>query len=360
MIKKVLFIGAGGAGSKVVNELMEISSSINGCFLNSNINEMKKLSKFDVDLGNFLYINGTGTGRDPEKAEELLNLNKDKVGEFIRNNMGSYTTYVLLFSLDGGMGSGSMKPVSKAIKNLNKRFGREVSVNLVGICPKFKNRKKNLKNTLWAKKKIEELYENNIIDSYMYVNNNKMENEKEFNKKIVSTIYNAYNINHDEIDESDATIVNNTRGYKCVLELPSSMSGNMKDAINYAIDNSNFVLPKNIGRCKTIGASFVDGIFDKYEVLDYFNVEDFDKEDYNPFKNIIVLGGCNKPNWIFNTYSKEYKELLDREEIEMDEDEEEFDFDFSSTPKKDKHKEVKQTIKVNSEKDLRDLYDDMW
>ena len=109
-------------------------------------------------------------------------------------------------------------------------------------------------------------------------------------KKIVATIYNAYNINHDEIDESDATIVNNTRGYKCVLELPSSMSGNMKDAINYAIDNSNFVLPKNIGRCKTIGASFVDGIFDKYEVLDYFNVEDFDKEDYNPFKNIIVLG----------------------------------------------------------------------
>ena len=85
MINKTCHIGIGGCGNKLVNTLMEINSSVNGIFINTNINEMKKLSKFDVDLGNYLYINGDGTGRDPQRAEELLNANKQKIGEFFKS-----------------------------------------------------------------------------------------------------------------------------------------------------------------------------------------------------------------------------------------------------------------------------------
>ena len=57
MIKSTLFISLGGCGAKLLNELIDINPSINGVFVNSNINEMRKLSHFDIESGNYLAIN---------------------------------------------------------------------------------------------------------------------------------------------------------------------------------------------------------------------------------------------------------------------------------------------------------------
>ena len=357
MINKTCHIGIGGCGNKLVNTLMEINSSVNGIFINTNINEMKKLSKFDVDLGNYLYINGDGTGRDPQRAEELLNANKQKIGEFFKSKVGNFTTYVLYASCDGGTGSGSIKPISTAIKRINEVMGYDVSINLVCVCPTFNNRKINLKNTLWTRQKIKTLLNDGVIDSYRLIDNNKMDNytEKEFNIKVMKSIYNAYSINHDELDSTDASIINNTHGYGVILELPKEFSGNTRDAINYAIEESYFVLPKNLGSCKSIGISFVEGEFDTKEALDCFTVKEFDKEDYNPFKNIIVLGGCNEPTWIFNKYAEEYNKI-DVEEDYNEDEEINVDFNTFNTRKN----EIKPKSKISTEKDLRDLYNDLW
>ena len=364
MIRKTLFLGTGGCGSKLTNALMELSSIVNGAFINSNINEMKKLSKFDVNSSNYLFINGEGTGRNPVKAEELLERDKTKVAEFVRMHL-NYTTVVILFSTDGGFGSGSVQLLCKAFKNMSRRLGNEIAVNLIGVCPKFNNRKINLENTLWAKDKIKKLRAEGLIDSYIFINNNKMEgrNESDFNKEVMKSIYNAYTINYDELDPTDAGIINNTKGYKAILELDNRMAGHTKDAINQAISNSNFVLPRNIGICDSIGISLVEGEFNNKEALDSFNVREFDKEDYNPFKNIIVLGGCKEPNWIFNEYAKEYQKKLDEDKFEniydSDEDDIELELDFDRRHKNNKQETKSKPVNINTLKDIRSLYDDI-
>lgn len=357
MINKTCFIGIGGCGNKMLNELLNISSTVNGVFINTNINEMKKLKNFDVDLGNYIFINGDGTGRNPDKAEQLLNKNRQKIGEFFKNKVGNYTTYVLIFSLDGGTGSGSAKPVSTAIKRINEVMGHEVSINLIGVCPKFDNRRISLMNTLWARQKIKSLLNDEIIDSYRLIDNNKMNNytEKEFNSKVMKSIYNSYTLNYNELDSTDATIINNTKGYNTILELPKELSGHEKDGVNYSIEDSLFVLPKNIGNCKSIGISLVEGEYNANKIIDCFNVIEFDKEDYNPYGNHIVLGGLEEPIWIFNKYAELYNSANIEEYTNTNEEEIEFNcIEFS------KKNEVKKSNNIVTEKDLRNMYDNLW
>ena len=92
----------------------------------------------------------------------------------------------------------------------------------------------------------------------------------------MKSIYNSYTLNYNELDSTDATIINNTKGYNTILELPKELSGHEKDGVNYAIEDSLFVLPKNIGNCKSIGISLVEGEYNANKIIDCFNVIEFD------------------------------------------------------------------------------------
>lgn len=105
MIKETKFLGLGGAGSKLVNELYNINQTVNIGFINSNANEMKILDNYSHSNG--LFIDGNGTGRSRLKAKESLKASQEKILNFVDEDTGKYSTYVLVTSLDGGFGSGS-------------------------------------------------------------------------------------------------------------------------------------------------------------------------------------------------------------------------------------------------------------
>lgn len=357
MIKETKFIGLGGAGSKLTNELYNINHSANIGFINSNANEMKILDNYTPSNG--LFIDGNGTGRSRQRAMESLKLSQEKILNFVDEDTGKYSTYSLIFSMDGGFGSGSFPMVAKLIKNINNRYGYNVDVNLIGVVPKNNSRKININNTLTAYADIKELVNKGIINSYQFINNNKMIKEKEFNSKIMNLINKSYTINNNELDLNDAKLINSTIGYKMVLELDNSFSGKLGDAINYAFEDSCFLVPKNIGRCKKFGCSFVEEDFDKNEVLDKFNITEFDKEDYNDNDmNLIVMGGMSDPI----EYFKKLEEIYNTKDEENDNEEE-----YIPTIKPYNNKTIVKNVELQEEKpkklskkDLRNMIDELW
>lgn len=358
MIKSTLFISLGGAGSKLLNELMNVNPNVNGIFVNSNENEIRRLSNFNIEDGNYLTIKGNGTARSRQKSKESIENDKTKVMEFVNNLIGNYSTYVLITSLDGGFGSGSFPMICKAIKNLNKRTGIDVDVNIIGICPKTKSRRINLQNTLEAYNDIIQLSKNGFISSYQFINNNKMKNVKEFNREVMEEINNAYSIANIELDLNDAKAINNAKGYKVILNLKPEMSNNLKDAIMYAQQTSNFILPKNIGRATHIGISFIEDEYDTFEALDLFTVTEFDKEDYNDDNNIIILSGIENPNEAIQEYENELNKI---ENDDINNEDGIFISNVSSnTMNKYKPKQEKPKSKPLTKQDLRDLADDIW
>lgn len=283
-----LFLGLGGAGCKLVNNLMDINSANDGVFVNSNANEMRTLSNYHYN--NSLNIKGTGTGRNRTVAQESLKNDINKFSDFIFSRIGMYDTFVLVFSLDGGFGSGSFKAIARTIKHAKP----EASINILAVIPKKSARKINLENTLGAYTDIIDLSNKNVINSYQFIDNDKMVTEKEFNNEVMQLINDQYELASNELDASDSSLINNSKGYKVALKLEPGYT--IDEAIQMATEYSPLVLPENICWCTHFGASVQEEHFDKDELANYFEVTEFDKEDYNDNRNIIVLGGCDNPD----------------------------------------------------------------
>ena len=351
MIKQTLFISLGGAGGKLLNELININSSINGIFINSNINEMKKLNNFNLEHGNYLAINGNGSARNRLKTKEVLQKDKYKIMDFFSNIVENYNTYVIITSMDGGFGAGAFETVSKVIKSLGNKLGLETNINFVGVCPKLNSRRINLQNTIESYNDLIELIEQEIVQSYQFINNDKMIEEKSFNNEVMTSINNEYTIANEELDSNDSKLINNALGYKVILELREDLD--LIESINNAINTNNFIMPKNVGYATHIGISIKEDCFNKEDILDKFNIQDFDKSDYNNENNLIILSGCESPTYIFEKYKEYY--------LKFEEHQSQY------TPKiefKNEHKtkpDIVNKPKTNlTKKDLRDLLDDIF
>lgn len=354
-LEQIYNIGLGGCGSKLVNTFADINSVCDFAFMNSNSNEMKHLSNYSPDVS--LNIKGDGTGRDRLMAKESLKEDKNKFAEFLCSKIGVYDVFNLFFSMDGGFGSGAFPIVSKLLRNLNNKQGlQDTKINLCGVAPRYKSRKKNLQNTLSAYRDILDLREKGIINSFQIINNNKMQYESKFNKAVITEISNSFMINNIELDSTDSKRINCADGYKIILSLKGEELGyNMSDSIEYAEDESLFLLPDNIKNCSHLGATFVQNGFDKYEVLEHFNVREFDKEDYNLNKNIIVLGGCRTPDSEMRKYQKALNDLENSIDIE---DKFKSDFEFIDLDSEKQHTQSTPKSKIMDRQSLRDMIDD--
>ena len=100
---------------------------------------------------------------------------------------------------------------------------------------------------------------------------------------------------------------------------------------------------------------YLENGFDKYEVLEYFNVREFDKEDYNLNKNIIVLGGCRTPDSEMRKYQKALNDLENSIDIE---DKFKSDFEFIDLESEKQHTQSIPKSKTIDRQSLRDMIDD--
>ena len=296
----IAVIGAGGAGNKMLDTLLDICKVYTPIYANTSLSEMEDM-KYIVPDRNMLYItNAEGTGRNSELALQIIKEAQAKIVDFFAKKFSANSginTFYIIASADGGTGSAMCSLFPKLLKRINK----DAVVNLVVAVPNLNEKQYSFNNTMRLLNDIDILVENGFVNSVQYIDNNKMTNEKEFNIKNMTSLDDSISINNKEIDLNDSRNVNCEPGYKVILELDPQYT-NLKVAIDRAIENNNFLLPNNFD-CEFLMVSLDKENYNMDKAKDIFTVFNMDKYDYNDYgKNILVLGGCEFPN--------EYKELV--------------------------------------------------
>ena len=354
MLKSTLFIGLGGCGCKLIDTALSLNPSLNTLFVNSNKNEVSNLDNFNVGLDNYLICTGNGSGRDREKAKKDISNNRNLIIDYMSKQVNKYTNFVIIFSMNGGYGSGGFYTITKVIYSLAKRYGNEIGITLL---PVLSHKRVDIENTLLAYNDIVELKKDGFICNYSFIDNNKINNIKEFNKEVMQTILNAYSLNNIELDINDSRRIHNARGYKVFLELNEEFCDNVEDAIDYSIHNSNFIIPESFKNCTHLGISVSEN-FNAFNISDEFNIKEFDKADISDENNILVIGGCKEP---ISTI-KAYEECLSKSMDYSIADEEEYIINIpKQEPKFEKFKGIveekpKKITKADLRKELDDLF----
>jgi hypothetical protein len=356
----ILNIGTGGAGNKLLDSFMDVlnnsdkilESVYDGVFINSNGNEMKRLNHYNPTI-NGLIINGGGTGRDQDVAQESISKDKSKFINFFANKTDIYDVANVYSSGGGGFGAGSISTTTNVLRQLNPNL----AINLVIAMPSLSEGKTTIKNALKLHSKITKLRVQGIINSYQYIDNDKMEDEETFNKQCMQLILDSYELQEGAVDISDTKIINSANKYKVILPLMNKFKS-LVDAVDYAMDHSPFVMPNNLD-CAYLGGIFVKGEYVKDEWRDLFKAKMWGKTDYGT-KNLMVLGGTSTPDEYIQTLQEAYDNMKDDEDTDQ---ESIFEFKEDSNNKKQSLHFNNSNNQKNTEtkKSLRDLMNgDFW
>lgn len=350
-MNNTLLIGTGGCGDKLLDTFItllnnrdNLHGSYDGVFINSNKNEMEILDNCDLQK-NALTINGDGTGRNREKAKESIASDRVKVMNYFGRIIDKYQSIVIMTSCDGGFGSGSVPLICKVLKQLNP----EVKIFLLGASAKLSSKKMSLDNTLSLYNDIKELKDRSFVDSYLFIDNDKMDNEEEFNKRTMSLFLDSLELGEESLDSNDSLLVNFATGYKMILPLSSKFK-TVREAIDDAMTKSPFVLPSRT-KCTHIYGTYNESDYTMQDVLQEYTITDFDKL-VSSDNNFIVMNGFGNPDKHMATINTAY-ELLCNESQEEDGSEEDFVFNKNKTESKNTKSEPK-----NKKQRLRSMMDD--
>ncbi|MEG1309831.1 MAG: hypothetical protein RSD06_03035 [Bacilli bacterium] len=345
--QKVAVIGAGGAGNKMLEALMEIDDRYTPVFCNTNIREMENLDYYDAGNNALYFANAQGTGRDRDRAKEAIKKEQSKTIDFFANRFSPNSgidTFFIVSSSDGGTGSGSVPMLATVIKNINP----EASVNLLIAMCSLNEREASLKNTKALWNDIIKLMKNNRINSVQFIDNNKMVDEEEFNVATMKEFDEGMSVNNEEIDSVDSSKVNTAKGYKAILTLDPRYNRDIDKAIRNAKDNSNFIMPDTLD-CDFLMATFDPERYDKNTFKNKIKVFELDKYDYNEEeRNTIVLGGLIMPKDYIELIDIELEELMKKKkdrDILSDDLMVEEEVAVSSTPKKKSKTMTKKQLK---------------
>ena len=290
----MLNLGLGDCGCRIVNEGKLINNSFDCAFINSNINGTNILE--NSTLNNTIHLESiNGAAKNRNESKEAFKKSEDKIMIFLNDKIYNYSVVNVITSIDGGTGSGITKDTITLIRELNNT----IKINLIAVCPDLhKSKRIPLKNSISFYSDFLYLLENNIINGYMYVDNQKIGNGNinEFNKRIMEDLLGAYEISFGDLDESDITTIL-SKNYTSILKLNNAL--NIDESIKAAVITSPFMI-EDPYIATHIGISVDENSYNPLEVLSKFKIRDFEKNTNNPFEsNFIILGGCKPPNQYF-------------------------------------------------------------
>lgn len=366
--RKMLLIGCGKTGNKLVNDMMVKDSRYAGIFVNSSYGDMANLPKFNQETNAFLFPGTNGSGKDPALAEEFVKGNLKSLVDMVVG-YPLQDTIVILTSADGGTGSGTTPMLATLLKHtFMKRSLINKKINIVAVAPDIKNNDKvSFENTIrfWDKmidltKKVkfkvgDTIVEDPIINDIRIVDNSKGMGYKDINARVVEALDNSYSMNgvHDdgEIDDRDARIFSTTNGFGLVLSLKSGFE-NASEAVDDAIKNCIFALP-NSYKCQNIGVSLREDDYLIEDVLSCFkDVKNTVYKTYNNKHNTVVLAGCTKMDEVITNINNKLEEM----KMEKEEDVDISDMKIGKTTKTATPKEE---VPVFTESDLDDIVNEL-
>lgn len=359
--KKVLILGNGMCGNRLLSKLLQKDGRYTGIFCNASMPDMEKLPKLDIERNVFYIPNATGTGKNPELASKYI---KEEVQKLI-DMIAKYPlqdTIIIIASADGGFGNGSVKPVVTAIKGAIKRgILPEKSINIVGVLPSLNEGKVAFQNTISFWNDLIYLRGKKLIDSIQFIDNNKRKTLKEINECAIEELDYALGFQADTIDETDSKRINTEKGYKFLMKLDKKYRS-IDDAIDNAIKSSVFVQPSNYD-CKYLGISVKEEDFCAEDLKNKFDTLEVPYCGYNDEENLILLSGLSLPKEPIEIIEMALKDIENKEKEKANEDEDSLfinvkkdkDENISKEKNSKSKKEVKSTV---SSKELNDLFDE--
>lgn len=308
--KKMLLIGCGKTGNKLVNEMLKKDNRYTGLFVNTAYNDMANLEKFSEDNA-FLFSGTNGSGRNRNVAQEYV---KKQIPSLI-DVIGSYPmqdVVTIFTSADGGTGSGMTPMLIQLLKMSYTQKKLDRKINIVAVIPDYDNDDKvAFENTIEFWNEIMKI-KDDCIDDIKFIDNSKGKSYADINEKAVTLLNNSYSMNGEDeegdIDDKDAKVFNTEKGFGLVLELSDDYK-KAKDAIDDAIKRSVFALP-NTYDCNYLGISVKDGSYPLKEIRECFDsVYKTTYRTKNSKHNTIVLGGCDIPSEIIEMIKTKLDDL---------------------------------------------------
>ena len=361
-LKKVLVLGNGQCGNRLLSKLLQKDGRYTGIFCNASMSDMEKLPKLDIERNVFYIPNATGTGKNPELASKYI---KEEVQKLI-DMIAKYPlqdTIIIIVSTDGGFGNGSVKPITIAIKGaIRKGILPEKSINIVGVLPSLNEGKIAFKNTIRFWNDLIFLKTKGLIDSIQFIDNNKRKTLEGINECAIEELDYALGFQANNIDENDSKRINTEKGYKFLMKLDNKYKS-IDAAIDSAIKESVFVQPAKY-ECKYLGVSVRKEDFYADDFKNKFDTLEAPYCGYNDEENLILLSGLSIPKEPIEIIEMALKDIETKEKEKSIEDEEDLYVNIDGNNKDNKNKkknddkskkEVKSTI---SSKQLNDLFDE--
>lgn len=375
--RKVLLIGCGKAGNRIINEILEgdKSGQLTGLFVNTSYKDMAELSK-RTEENTFLFTSADGSGRDRTIAQQYV---KDQIKSLVSaiTDYPLHDNVYLVTSADGGSGSGITPMICQLLRSAFDKKNLNRKINLIAIMPNQKiDDRLAFENAIgfWNdivkirkdKSGNEFSIKDKCLDSIKIIDNTKGKNYADINSKIVKTIINSFNMNgvHDEgdIDDKDALKFNTEKGFSIILDIPSGYDS-ASEAIDKAIKECIYGLP-NSYNCEYLGISLNENDYLIDDVRNCFST--VNKTTYKTYNklghNTVVLGGCSEPNELITNIAQKLEEIKNGITHNKN-DNKDLTIDFENAinkPNKKVKAEVQSTFTASELDDLASELDDLF
>lgn len=306
-ISKVMGIGIGRAGNVLLDEFLKIDGRLKGLYVNSAYGDFEGLAKLSPDTNTYIFSGTNGSGRDRGFAQTMMADNWQGLAEYVMK-YPMHDTIVVFFSMDGGTGSG----ITPKTLQIIKRGCPDKKIIAVGIVPDANKADKiSLENTINCWNELLDGFEANNVDSIILIDNSKRDTFKEVNKKAVSDIYDALNMNgkceEGSIDDRDARRTLTAHGFGYILSLGEGLE--IPTAISQAMQSSVFAIP-NSYVCDFLAISTKD--YRASSIVNEFEIMETSYVAHNEEHNTIVLGGCEEPSEVIENIKLAYDKLINQ------------------------------------------------
>lgn len=293
-VKKILNIGIGRCGNKLVDELITKDKRYSGMMINTAIGDMQELENYKNNrVSSFLIPNADGSGRDRQVASAFVKTNVQRFADEMAKCL-QYDLFVLYTSLDGGTGSGTTPMFVKAMRRI---LPQDKKIMVVGVLPSIPSSKLSYENTIGCWNDLMELSQKNQINSFKFIKNSSRETIEEVNRDAINDLDTAFKLHSFDtegtIDQKDSFRINTGKEYGIILNLNNSID-DVKLAIEDAKKKSVFAMPYT-NDCDYLGILLQKGRYSVNSAIEEFDVYETHYAGHSNGRNVIVASGMAIP-----------------------------------------------------------------
>lgn len=193
-INDLLLVGLGGAGGRLVDDLVSYNPLYQQFYMNTSITDLESLTNLNKTTSNFYCLGmSNGVGRNRELGKTLAEQYGYNMIDILERTQQK--VLYLVSSLGGGSGNSILSVLLNALDELKEDGDFHKTINLILILPSLNSPDIILNN---AKQSWGEIIAHKCINSIIFISNNaKNGDEKEINNDFCETFDSLFDIPDD-------------------------------------------------------------------------------------------------------------------------------------------------------------------